>query len=579
MSEVFIDGKRYEFEGEHYLLQFILDQGLEVPFFCYHPSMSIPANCRQCLVKVGTPVKDKETGEYELDENGERKIRWFPKFQTSCGTKISDGMVVLTQESSDEVARAQKDNLEFILINHPLDCPICDQAGECPLQIQTYKYGPEGSRFEVQKVHKPKRVQLGPRVTLDAERCINCTRCVRFTQEISETDQLTIVSRGDKNYPMTAPNEEFDDPYSLNTVDICPVGALTATDFRFKARVWEMDQTPSIDITNGKGCNIDLWTRDNEVLRITPRHNEDVNDYWMPDAGREAYHLFNDNRVSKPSIKLDGDNQAQTTWNNAIETFAEVLEENDPQDFVVVGTPHASVEENFALNKFFNLLGASNAMFTPHIIPGNGDGFLITDDQAPNTTGCRLIDIDEVPKDGLQSEIQNAKVVIILTDDLVGRDALSAEDFKEPFTISLATNHTDTTKNSDLVIPITCVAEHAASYVNVDGRIQRSLPAKETKYTNRRLNLEMSESRLDRFGTNFDNWVSEENKVDCLPLWDFLNRLGDRLGLDYHYNHSRDIFEEVSDRFETLNGVSYERMDEEQGVQLSLGQQEKVKQD
>jgi len=574
MPEVFIDGKRYEFEGQPMLLQFILDQGLEVPFFCYHPSMSIPANCRQCMVKVGTPVKDQETGEYELDENGERKIRWFPKFQTSCSTPMQDGMVVLTQESSDEVARAQKDNLEFILANHPLDCPICDQAGECPLQIQTYKYGPEGSRFEVKKVHKPKRVDLGPRVTMDAERCINCTRCVRFTQEISETDQLTIVSRGDKNYPMTAPGEEFDDPYSLNTVDICPVGALTSTDFRFKARVWEMNQTPSIDITNGKGCNVDLWTRDNEVLRITPRQNDEVNDYWMPDAGRDAYKQFNENRVSRPSIKLDGDNQSNTSWNNAIETFAEVLESNDSKDILVIGTPHASVEENFALNKFFNLLGAPNAKFAPHVIPGSGDGFLITDDQAPNTNGCRLVNLDESDASTLASAVKKANVVIILSDDLVGREVLSANDLAEPYTISLATNHNSTAKVSDLVIPITCVAEHAASYVNVDGRIQRSYPAKETKYTNRRLNLEMSQSRLDHFGTNFDNWVSEENKVDCLPLWEFLNQLADRLGLKFHYQHSREVFAEISSQIDALSDVNYERMDEEQGVQLPIKQEE-----
>ena len=576
MPEVFIDGKRYEYDEEQdeMLLQFILDQGLEVPFFCYHPSMSIPANCRQCMVKVGTPVKDQETGEYELDEDGERKIRWFPKPQTSCSTKLQDGMVVHTQETSEEIERVQKDNLEFILANHPLDCPICDQAGECPLQIQTYKYGPEGSRFEVKKVHKPKRVQLGPNVTMDAERCINCTRCVRFTEEISETNQLTIVSRGDKNYPMTAPGEEFDDPYSLNTVDICPVGALTSTDFRFKARVWEMNQTPSIDITNGKGCNVDLWTRDNEVLRITPRENPDVNDHWMPDAGRYAYEKFNDNRVSRPSIKLDGDNQSNTSWNNAIETFAEVLEGHDSDDVAIIGSPHASVEENYAFNKFFNLLGVSNAKFTPHIIPGSGDDFLITDDQAPNTNGCRIINLDEVDEQGIKSAVQNAEVVIILSDDLLGRDVLTAEDLNTSYTISLATNYTDTTKASDLVIPITCVAEHAASYVNVDGRIQRSFPAKETKYTNRRLNLEMSEGRLDRYGTNFDNWVSEENKVDCLPVWEFLNKLGDRLGLEFNYDHSRAIFADISSQIETLEDVSYERMDEELGVQLPIKQKE-----
>ncbi|TYP95080.1 NADH-quinone oxidoreductase subunit G [Fodinibius salinus] len=579
MPEVFIDGTRYEFDEEQdeMLLQFILDQGLEVPFFCYHPSMSIPANCRQCMVKVGTPVKDRETGEFELDENGDRKIRWFPKPQTSCSTPLQDGMVVHTQETSEEIERAQKDNLEFILVNHPLDCPICDQAGECPLQIQTYKYGPEGSRFEVKKVHKPKRVELGPRVTMDAERCINCTRCVRFTEEISETNQLTIVERGDSNYPQTGPGETFDDPYSMNTVDICPVGALTSSDFRFKARVWEMNQTPSIDITNGKGCNVDLWTRDNEVLRITPRENQEVNDHWMPDAGRKAYELFNDNRVSRPSIKLDGDNQSDTSWNNAIETFAEVLEAHDTQEIALIGSPHASVEENYAVNKFFNLLGTTNAKFATHIIPGAGDDFLITDDQAPNTNGCRAINLDETDSDTLKSIVSNTEVVIILSDDLVGREVLSADDLDDTYTISFATNQSDTTKESDLVIPITCVAEHAASYVNIDGRIQRSYPAKETKYTNRRLNLEMSEGRLDRYGTNFDNWVSEENKVDCLPVWEFLNKLAERINLEFEYQNSRDVFADIRNQFDILSDISYERMDKENGVQLPI-QQKEVKQ-
>lgn len=576
MSEIFIDGKRYEFEGKPKLLQFMLDHGLEVPFFCYHPSMSIPANCRQCMVKLGQYQKDRETGEYELDDNGERQIRWFPKMMTSCSTTMSDGMVVQTQETSEEAARAQKDTLEFILINHPLDCPICDQAGECPLQIQTYKYGPEGSRFEVQKVHKPKRVQLGPRVTLDAERCINCTRCVRFADEISKTHQLTIVSRGDKNYPATSPDETFDDPYSLNTVDICPVGALTSTDFRFKARVWEMNQTPSIDITNGKGCSVDFWTRDNLVLRITPRHNPEINDYWMPDAGRDAYKLFNENRVSRPDLKLDGDNQTKTSWNNAIQTFAEVLEAHKPEEVLVLGSPHASVEENYILQKFFNIFGVSDTIFVPHIIPGAGDDFLLTDDQAPNTNGCRLLNLQEQSDTDLQQALNSGdyKVVVILSDDLVGREVLNTGALNEPFVISLATNNTETTKVSDLVIPITCIAEHAASYVNIDGRVQRSYPAKETKYTNRRLNLEMSEGRLDRFGTNFDNWVTEDNKVDCLPAWEFFSRLADRMGIELEFENSRNILTEINETVPAFKDVTYERIDEEYGVQLPLSQEE-----
>ena len=569
MPEVIIDGNQFEFDSEKdgSLLQFILDQGLEVPFFCYHPSMSVPANCRQCMVKVGTPVKDRETGEYELDENGERVIRWFPKLQTSCNTQLSDGMVVHTQETDDLVKRAQKDTLEFILANHPLDCPICDQAGECPLQIQTYKYGPEGSRFEVKKVHKPKRVKLGPRVTLDAERCINCTRCVRFTDEISESKQLTIVQRGDKNYPVTAPGREFDDAYSMNTIDICPVGALTSSDFRFKARVWEMNQTPSIDISNGKGCNIDIWTRDNLVLRITPRHNAEVNDYWMPDAGREAYKIFNENRVSRPSQKLDNE-QVQSSWNNAFATLAEQFENVDKSDILFVGSPHASVEENYLLMTLSNLLAGSTPVFTPHIIEGAGDGFLLSDDQAPNTNGCRMLGLDELSADELSSKVKAAKLVVLLNDNLIDRDVLTDADVSSPFVAMFATNKTETAKAVDLLIPITTAAEHAASYVNVDKRIQRTVPAKETKYSNRRLDIEMSEGRLDRYGTSFDNWVTEENKVDCLPFWSVTEKLSDLLGLNIAYKHSRDILDEIAEKIPAYSGVSFQAIDENAGIDL-----------
>lgn len=568
MAEVFIDGIRYEYEGEQRLLQFIQDQGKEVPFFCYHPSMSAPANCRQCMVKVGQPVKDRETGEYELDENGERVIRWFPKLQTSCNIMIADGMVVHTQETDDLVKRAQKDNLELILINHPLDCPICDQAGECPLQIQTYKYGPEGSRFEVKKVHKPKRVQLGPRVVLDAERCINCTRCVRFTDEISKTHQLTITSRGDKNYPIAAPGREFDDPYSLNTVDLCPVGALTSADFRFKARVWEMNQTPSIDVTNAKGCNIDLWTRDNLVLRVTPRYNGEVNDHWMPDEGREAYRLFNENRISKPRQKLDNE-QVNSSWNNTIATLIEQLEGVEKQDVAVIASPHASVEENYILGKFASLMGMNQPVFTSHIEKGKGDGFLITDDLAPNANGCRLLGFEEKDPKSLSDLVKKSKVVLLLSDHLVDRGVLNAESLKDVFVAAFATNHSETTKLADLVIPVTCAAEHAASYVNIDGRIQRTFPAKETKYTNRRLDLEMSEGRLDRYGTSFDNWITEDNKIDCMPLWSFMSSLAEESGLqNFSYETGREIMQEISTTVPAFEGVSFEAMDEQAGILL-----------
>ena len=574
MPEIFIDNVRYEYEEPGKVLQFMLDHGLDLPYFCYHPSMSIPANCRQCMVKAGTPMVDRETGKPELDANGEQKIRYFPKMMTACSLEMSDGMVVHTHHTSEEVQRAQADNLELILINHPLDCPICDQAGECPLQILTYKYGPEGSRFEHKKVHKPKRIQLGPRVVLDAERCINCTRCTRFTREISGTHQLAIISRGDKNYPMTAPGQEFDDPYSVNTVDICPVGALTSADFRFKARVWEMAQTPGIDITNAKGCNVDLWTRDNLVMRITPRYNEEVNDYWMPDEGREAYRQMNENRVSKPEIKLSTNEHSKTSWNNALMTFTEQIEAHKPEEMLVIGSPHASLEDNFLLQKFFNKLGVNETYFSPHIIPGKGDDFLITDDVAPNANGCRILGLGELSKEKIESELSSDqyKVVVILTDDLFGRYEIEASAAENKFMLTFATNYNSTTKAADLVVPVTCSAEHAASYVNIDGRIQRTLPAKETIYTNRRLNLEMSMSRLDHFGTKFDNWVTDRNRIDCIPAWEFLVRTAYELDLPLGFESSREIMSEISDTQPALAEVTYERMDEERGIQLDTKQ-------
>lgn len=571
MAEVFIDGKRFEYDGENRLLQYMLDHGLEVPFFCYHPSLSVPANCRQCMVKIGQKMKNADTGDYELNENGEHEIRWFPKLQTACNIQVTDGMVVQTQETDALVQRAQKDNLEMILLNHPLDCPICDQAGECPLQIQTYKYGPEGSRFEVNKVHKPKRIQLGPRVILDAERCINCTRCVRFTDEISKTHQLTITRRGDKNYPTTAPGNTFNDSYSLNTVDICPVGALTSADFRFKARVWEMNQTPSIDITNGKGTNIDIWTRDNLVMRITPRYNKDVNDHWMPDAGREAYKLFNENRVSRPSIKLDGESSVKTSWNNAVATLSEQFDLVNKDEVLFIGSPHASVEENYLLSKLANLKGAPAPLFVPHIVDGAGDGLLLTDDQAPNTEGCRMVGMDESNASFVKKAVsaKKIKLVIILTDHLIDRGIISADDLEGKFTVMFATNNSDTTATADLVVPVTCVAEHTASYINVDSRIQRTIPAKETLYSKRNLNLEMNEGRLDRFGTSFDNWVTQDNKVDCMPLWDFLTQYSQKTGHSISFSTGREVFADLSENISAFKGLSYEKMDDESGVQIT----------
>jgi NADH-quinone oxidoreductase subunit G len=208
----------------------------------------------------------------------------------------------------------------------------------------------------------------------------------------------------------------------------------------------------------------------------------------------------------------------------------------------------------------------------PHVVPGSGDDFLLTDDQAPNANGCRLLGLEEWNEQGIKNALNggNYKVLVLLNDDLIGRNIITSDDLSDIYTITFATNHTETAKAADLVVPITCIAEHAASYVSVDGYIQRSYPAKETKYTNRRLDLEMSEGRLDRFGTDFDNWRAEENKVDCLPLFEFLQQLSDRVDHQLPYSSHRDILDEIATQNEAFQGINYERMDEENGVKLEL---------
>ena len=564
MPIVTIDGTTYEYEGEQKLLQFCLNQGIELPHFCYHPAMSIPANCRQCLVRVGMPKKDRETGEVELNEDGEAEIQYLPGLQASCTIDLADGMVVKTHRSSDEVREAQTDNLEFLLANHPLDCPICDQAGHCPLQIQAYKYGPEGSRFEFRKVHKPKRVKLGPRVTLDAERCINCTRCTRFTDEVSESGQLTITNRGVKNYPMTAPGEEFDDPYSMNTIDICPVGALTATDFRFKARIWEMSSTPSITTTNATGANCKYWVRDNQVLRITPRQNMEVNEYWLPDEDRLVYNKFNDNRPDGPHIRVDGTLKG-ARWEQAYAKAASLLGSTDPERMLFLGSAHATVEDNYLLTQLADAVGADAPRYIPHIEPGAGDDWLITDDKTPNAQGCERLGIQPVDEELLGSQIAKGQyeLIYVLEDDPVASGLCAAEDLDEEVDVVLHYYNTtnETLPRATAALPAAMVVETVGTYVNQDGRAQRVRPAKEIQGVNRTLMMEMGTNREDEHGTPFDRWHNDENKINCKPSWELLPGVAEKLGSEMDYAKGpKQIMDEVQSTIDAFAGATYDAM-------------------
>jgi NADH-quinone oxidoreductase subunit G len=562
MPTVSIDGKAYEFEQGAKLLQFCLDLGIEIPHFCYHPALSIPANCRQCYVRIGMPAKNRDTGKLETDEHGNPVVNFMPKLQPSCMIDLADGMVVETQYSSDEVQKGQEDTLEFLLINHPLDCPICDQAGHCPLQIQAYKYGPEGSRFEFAKVHKPKRIQLGPNVILDAERCINCTRCTRFTDEISKSEQLTIHNRGDKNYPITAPGVEFDDPYSMNVCDLCPVGALTEDYFRFQARVWEMSKTPSISGYGSKGINVLYWVRDNQILRITPRQNMEVNEHWMPDESRLVFSTFNDDRPSGPHILFREGGFGPAGWDQAYDAAAYLLKEYKGNEIAFIGSPYATVEDNYLLKRLAEALGAPMPSYIPDIEEGAGDDWLLTDDRAPNAQGCERLGFAPLDAEALRSSIRDGSVrlVYILEDDPIRGGMLAEADLDGVQVIVHHYHASAPVLNvANVAMPAAMCVETIGTYVNEDGRAQRLRPAKAIRTVNRSLMMEMGVSRLDRQGTPFDRWHNDEHRINCLPGWVIIPEIASRLGFDLSYAGPREIMAELAGS-EAFAGATYERM-------------------
>ncbi len=301
--------------------------GIDIPVFCYHPKMEPVGMCRMCLVDLGRPVIDRITGQPALDEDGSLKIAFGPKLETACTTPISEGMVVVGL--SDKVKAARKDVLEFLLTSHPLDCPVCDKGGECPLQNLTMGFGPGESRFLFdEKMHLEKRVPLGELIFLDRERCIQCARCVRFQADVVDDPVIGFYQRGRQIQISTSSEPGFDSYFSGNTTDICPVGALTTADFRFGARPWEMKAAASICTLCPVGCNTSVNVRreaksDGKVVikRLMPRQNEFVNEIWMCDKGRFAYKFAESgSRLTRPLIRKGG-KLVEVSWDEAL-TFA-----------------------------------------------------------------------------------------------------------------------------------------------------------------------------------------------------------------------------------------------------------------
>ena len=464
-----IDGQPAEVAAGANLVDALESVGREIPHYCYHPKLSVSGNCRMCLVEMGTPGRDRATGEPLLNEDGSPKIMWVPKPVIGCATTVTPGMHVRTQ--SEIIKSCREGVMEFLLVNHPLDCPICDQAGECRLQEFATDYGRGFSRFIEQKNVKPKRTRIGPRVMLDDERCILCSRCIRFCKEVADDPVLGFVDRGSYSTLTTFPGKQLDNNYSLNTVDICPVGALTSTDFRFKMRVWFLKETPSIDTESSVGCNTVVGSREGKIYRITPRRNDAVNDTWMPDSGRVLYKDVDaDDRLVRPAI--------EGRPARAVEAVAaatnQLLQEGG---VAIVASGRLSLEEQFLLTR----IRAQLKQPVPTYLvarKGTGDGLLLSADRNPNVRGALLTGLIETLPEETLDELKglidegSVKTVLAVGEDLVAA-GIPVELLRKVNLLFLGTHHTEGSRYAQVELPLLTVFGNAGTFVNQQFRVQK----------------------------------------------------------------------------------------------------------
>ncbi len=459
-AKINIDGREVEATKDKTVIQAALESGINIPHYCYHPKLSIAGNCRLCLVE----------------------IEKMPKLQIACNTRVADGMVVKTQ--SPQVLEARRGVMEFLLINHPLDCPICDQAGECGLQDYYMQHSLATSRFGERKEHERKRQVFGPNVVFDAERCIKCTRCVRFLDEVTKTHELTVFNRSDDSTIALFPGETLDNPLSANVNDICPVGALTDRDFRFKVRVWYLNSTPSICPGCSTGCNINIETHQNQIARFKPRINESVNGHWICDEGRYCFHsLTGGERLTSPLIRQGGD-LVPTDWGTAIKATYQGLTGARTLAGLISG--RNTNEEAFLWAKFMKSASPQAALevFYQERELTDIEKILKSPDRSPNFRGAKDMGVhfegglERWHKELLQGNSRGAyligeDVVSLFPDGDKTQRALKGLSFL----VVQDTHMTPTARLAQVVLPGTIFAEKEGTYTNRDGRVQRLRPA------------------------------------------------------------------------------------------------------
>ena len=470
-----INGKWYRFPKGTRIADACNSVGVHVPCFCYHPKLSVAGSCRMCLVEQGMPPRLAPGATPTYREDGYQEIQWMPRAVIACANTVAENMGIRTNGQLCEDAR--RGVLEFLLTNHPLDCPICDQAGECKLQEYTADYGRASHRFTESKVKKGKNLSIGPRVNLDQERCVLCRRCIRFMKEIVGEEILGVVGRGAHNAVSCFPGMSLDSNYSMNVVDICPVGAMTSKDFRFKMRVWFLKSTPTIDVNCGTGANINIWTREQQVYRITPRQNDEVNSCWLPDSHRLNYKYINaPERLLTPLVKTDaGAPQRPATWQATLSLAAEQLRRCKPKELAIIASARLTNEELFLVKTLADLLGVKALDIVPRM--AEDDGMLISADRNPNTTGAKLIlGADGSKLSAICRDVKKGKLraLMAIGEDVTAEAGLSADDLAGlDYLLAIDHSTTPTTQLADVTLPGVSFAEKYGTMINVTGRIQR----------------------------------------------------------------------------------------------------------
>lgn len=499
-----LDGKTISAPKGKNLLEAILEHDEAISYFCYHPGLSVVAQCRQCLVAVGNN----------------------PKLTPSCQMEVQPGLDI--RSNTPEVFYARQKMLEYTLVNHPVDCVICDKAGECTLQRHYMDWDAKASLVNHEKVDKPKKVDLGPNIVLDAERCILCSRCIRFCAEIAKDPQLVFAQRGDHTVLTTPPGTKLDNPYSLNTVDICPVGALTDKDFRFKIRVWELFSTRSVCQGCSAGCETEIHHKDNTIYRMVPPKDWDMNLNWMCDAGRRTHKSAIEHRVTAPLLR-----GKPAGWDDALKAivkgFKVLLTDKRPRIGIVLAADITN-EDAFAASRFaFDFIEAGRVYFADLPDDNKGDAILRRNDPNPNRAGVKacgrgqfasMTQLDEDLRADRLSALYIVGNNIVLPDTIADRLATL-----ELFAIQTS-HHNSLTAKAHVVLPA------------------------------------MTWTEVDATTTNFENNVKRLRRAvkatgSARPHWQLVGMIARELGLTMQFETPLDLFTEMTKQVEFFAHASW----------------------